>query len=80
VAPTPETIASGEYPISRPLFIYVNAAVLDEKPRLVDFVDFYVGEAGNVATDGAGYVRLTDAERAMWKANWDARTVGKVDG
>lgn len=80
VTPTPETIASGEYPISRPLFIYVNGAVLDEKPRLVDFVDFYVGEAGNVATDGAGYVRLTDEERAMWKANWDARTVGKVDG
>ncbi|MEX0826710.1 MAG: substrate-binding domain-containing protein [Acidimicrobiia bacterium] len=80
VTPSPETIASGEYPISRPLFIYVNGAELAEKPRLADFVDFYLGEAGNVATDGAGYVRLTDEERAMWKANWDARTVGKVDG
>jgi len=80
VAPTPETIASGEYPIARPLFIYVNAARLDEKRRLVDFVDFYVGEAGNAAVDGAGYVRLSDAERASWTANWDARNVGKVDG
>jgi phosphate transport system substrate-binding protein len=80
VAPTPETIASGEYPISRPLFIYVNAARLDEKPRLAEFVDFYLGEAGNAAVDGAGYVRITDEERAAWKANWDARNVGKVDG
>jgi len=80
VAPNPGTIASGEYPISRPLFIYVNAAALEAKPRLAEFVDFYVGEAGNVAVDGAGYVRLTDDERAMWKANWDARTVGKIDG
>ena len=80
VTPTPATIASGEYPISRPLFIYVNRARLEEKPRLVDFVDFYVGEAGNVAVDGSGYVRLTDEERATWKANWESRTVGKVDG
>jgi hypothetical protein len=32
------------------------------------------------AVDGAGYVRLTTEEQAAWKANWDSRTVGKVDG
>jgi phosphate transport system substrate-binding protein len=37
VAPTPETIASGEYPISRPLFIYVNAAEADARPELAAF-------------------------------------------
>jgi phosphate transport system substrate-binding protein len=80
VAPTPETIASFEYPIARPLFIYVDRARLEEKPRLADFVDFYLGEAGLAAVDGAGYVRLTTEEQAAWKANWDSRTVGKVDG
>ncbi|MDP2622648.1 MAG: substrate-binding domain-containing protein [Actinomycetota bacterium] len=80
VAPTPETIASFDYPIARPLYIYVNKARLDAKPRLVDFVDFYLGGAGLVAVDGAGYVRLTAEEQASWKANWESRTVGKVDG
>ena len=31
VGPTPTTIADGSYPISRPLFIYVNKANADEK-------------------------------------------------
>lgn len=80
VAPTPETIAGFEYPIARPLYIYVNKARLDAKPRLVDFVDFYLGEAGLTAVDGAGYVRLTAEEQASWKVNWESRTIGKVDG
>ena len=42
VEPTPETIAGGEFPIARDLFIYVNATELDENPALGPFVDYYV--------------------------------------
>ena len=35
VEPTPETIASGEFPIARDLFIYVNAAKLEREPGAV---------------------------------------------
>ena len=44
VEPTAETIASGEYPIARDLFIYVNAPSSAENPALEAFVDFYVTE------------------------------------
>ncbi|HEX9856276.1 MAG TPA: phosphate ABC transporter substrate-binding protein PstS family protein [Acidimicrobiia bacterium] len=79
VAPTPETIASGEYPISRPLFIYVNKAAAEEKPALSAFVDFYLSEAGLANVGEAGYVDLTPDENAEWLANWEAGNVGKVD-
>ena len=49
VAPTAETIASGEYPISRPLFIYVNTGRAAESPALAAFVDSYLSDAGIAA-------------------------------
>lgn len=78
VAPNPETIASGDYPISRPLFIYVNKAAAEEKPEVAAFVDFYLSAEGIAAVAAAGYVQLTDEELATWVANWESRTVGKV--
>ncbi len=61
VAPTPATIASGEYqPLSRPLFIYVNTEALT-KPEVKAFVDFYMINAAELVTE-VGYVRLQEAE------------------
>ncbi len=40
--PTYDTISDGTYPISRPLFIYVNKAKAAEKPELAAFVDYYL--------------------------------------
>ncbi len=66
VAPTPETIADGEYPLSRPLFIYVNDAKFAEKPELREFVQFYFSDEGIASVSETGYVELTDysAQRA----------------
>ena len=36
----------GEYPISRPLFIYVNADEAEARPELAAFVDFYLSDEG----------------------------------
>ncbi len=44
VTPSTETIASGEYPVSRPLFIYVKNAHLDVIPGLPEFVEFWVSD------------------------------------
>jgi len=44
VEPTFETIASGEYPVARPLYVYIKNAHLDVIPGLKDFVTEYVSD------------------------------------
>lgn len=60
VEPTPETIASNEYPVSRPLFIYVNNANAAESEALAAFVDFYLAEGLDTAVAEVGYVPLSE--------------------
>ena len=84
VEPTPETIASGEYPIARDLFIYVNAAKAAENPALAAFVDYYVNE-GITSLLGTGdgqvpYVPLSAEDVAATQAAWAARTTGTQQG
>jgi len=45
VAPSTDTIASGEYPVSRPLFFYVKKAHLAEIPGLKEYAEFFVSDA-----------------------------------
>ena len=76
VEPTTETIADGSYPVSRPLFIYVNNAKITENPALVGYVDYYLGDAYTESVTRAfgesGYVELPadqlEASRAAWES------------
>ena len=46
VMPSPETVKNGTYqPLSRPLFIYVNATAAAFKPEVKAFVNFYLENA-----------------------------------
>lgn len=56
VAPSPETIASGAYPLARPMFIYVNAEAL-RRPQVRRFVDYFLQNAATLAPR-VGYVPL----------------------
>lgn len=44
VEPSTETIASGEYPVSRPLQFYVKNAHLDLVPGLREYIEFFVSD------------------------------------
>ena len=44
VTPSIETVASGEYPVSRPLYFYVKMAHLDVIPGLQDYIEFFVSD------------------------------------
>jgi phosphate transport system substrate-binding protein len=72
VTPNPDTISSGEYPISRPLFIYVNEAKAAANPALTAFVDFYMTDAGIVESVAeVGYVNLASDDTESTRSTWE---------
>ena len=75
VAPTPETIADGSYPVSRPLFIYVNVDAAAENPALAAYVDSYLHDSIASVSD-VGYVDLSAEDLAATRERWETRTTG----
>ncbi len=68
------TIASGEYPVSRSLYIYVNKAKAAANPAITAYVDYYVSDAGlGTAVSDVGYVNLTDSAKNDTRASWAGR-------
>jgi phosphate transport system substrate-binding protein len=62
VAPSVETVQSGEYkPLSRPLFIYVNRDRLEEKLQVDAFLQFVLDNQRQIAK-GALFVPLTEEQ------------------
>ena len=74
VAPSVETISSGDYPISRPLYFYVKNAHIGVIPGLKEYVEFFVSD--EMAGQGgplADYGLVPDPELAETQkiiANW----------
>ncbi len=79
VKPSADTIVSGEYPLSRPLFIYVSTKALEEKPEVEEFVNFYLAEE-NLATtvEEAQYVPMPDSLAAEARKQFEDKTTGTV--
>ena len=69
VAPTAETAESGEYPISRPLFIYSDAKILQEKPQVAAFIHFFLAEVNN-EIDSVGYFPASQSALDEALATW----------
>jgi phosphate transport system substrate-binding protein len=74
VQPTTETISTGEYPVSRPLYFYIKAAHLDVIPGLQEFADFFVSDdiAGPFGPLAA-YGLVADPELAATQAQVSTR-------
>lgn len=80
VAPSFASIGDASYqPLSRPLFIYVNAAAL-ERPELEAFVRFYLSEemTSLIETPEVGYVALTDELYAAGLQRLENRELGTL--
>jgi phosphate transport system substrate-binding protein len=76
VAPTPETIQSGDYPIARDLYVYVNKAKAESNKALASFIDYYLSDEGIGSVSEVGYVDLHPEDLQKTRDVWDARTAG----
>jgi len=75
IAPSTETAQSGEYPLSRPLFIYVSTQALEDNPAVEEFVSFYLDNI-NQFVQQAQYVVLPDQALQKSRERWENRTAG----
>jgi len=69
VTPDETTAESGEYKLSRPLFLYSDAAIMKEKPQVAAFINYYLTNVNDLITE-VGYFPASDeamrASRLAW--------------
>ncbi|MCQ9374015.1 PstS family phosphate ABC transporter substrate-binding protein [Methyloversatilis sp. XJ19-13] len=79
VLPSLEAVIAGEYqPLSRPIFIYVNAAEAS-RPEVKEFVDYYLKESAELVKE-VKYVPLTPADYKHAHENFEKRRTGTAFG
>ncbi|NDR54868.1 substrate-binding domain-containing protein [Aliiruegeria sabulilitoris] len=76
VVPSTESISTGEYPVSRPLFFYIKKAHIGVIPGLKEYAQFFVADE-IAGPDGplASYGLVSDPELAATQATVEAEEV-----
>jgi phosphate transport system substrate-binding protein len=69
VAPTAETAESGEYVLSRPLFLYSDAEIMQSKPQVAAYLNFFLSRVNEVIGD-IGYFPVSGASLDKSKQAW----------
>ncbi len=79
VKPTEDSIRSGEYLLSRPLFIYVSTEALKNNKAVKPFVDFYLSPQNlDRLVEAAKYVTMPASLEDEARAHYEDRTAGTV--
>ncbi len=73
IAPTAETAESGEYPISRPLFIYSSTEIMQSKPQVAAFIYFYITNVTDEILD-VGYFPVSEGKAQASLDTWTSAT------
>jgi phosphate transport system substrate-binding protein len=68
VEPTAENVDLGAYPLARPLFIYSTAEIMQEKPQVASFINFYLSYVNEEITDVGYFPASTEALNAAKQA------------
>jgi len=68
VAPTAESAEDGSYPLARPLFIYSDGTIIQEKPQVGAFINFYLTGVNEEILD-VGYFPASTAALNQAKAS-----------
>lgn len=80
VEPSVETAADGSYqPLTRPLFMYVNKAHLDENPKVLEFAKYmFDPEIAPELVAETGYLPLPEEAFELAEKKIDARKTGSI--
>ncbi len=79
VKPTEDSIRTGKYLLSRPLFIYVSTDALENNKAVKPFVDFYLSEQNlSRLVQAAKYVTLPGSLAQESRAQYEDRSTGTV--
>ena len=69
VEPSAATVDSNEYPLARPLFIYSDASIMQEKPQVAAYINFFLTNVNEEIVD-VGYFPASDAALESSRSNW----------
>ncbi|MDX1415083.1 MAG: phosphate ABC transporter substrate-binding protein PstS family protein, partial [Candidatus Promineifilaceae bacterium] len=74
---TAESVDANEYPLARPLFIYSDAAVMQEKPQVADYINFFLTYVNEEVVD-VGYFPASDEALEDARMKWLAAMGAEV--
>ncbi len=69
IAPTEETAENGTYPLARPLFLYSDAKIMQDKPQVAAFINFYLTYVNEEILD-VGYFPASEDALNQAKQAW----------
>ena len=69
VSPTNETVEDSSYALARPLFMYSDARIMQEKPQVGAFINYYLTYVNDEIVD-VGYFPASAATLDTAKQNW----------
>ena len=76
VAASPETAESGTYSFSRPLFIYTTAELMQEKPVVSAFVNYYLTNINNIVEEIGYFPNTAESQAAATRLWLEANATG----
>jgi phosphate transport system substrate-binding protein len=78
VLPGIQTVSDGTYqPLSRPVFIYINASSLAEKAAVNEYVHFYLSHARKLVRE-SGYIPLSVNAYSLAISRFDRKVTGSA--
>ena len=69
VEPSAETVDAGTYPLARPLFIYSDPAIMQEKPQVAAYINFFLTYVNEEIVD-VGYFPASAEALQQSIQNW----------
>jgi phosphate transport system substrate-binding protein len=80
LAPTDATISDKSYPLSRDLYIYVNADKATSNPAVKSFVDYYLSGDGLASVTEVGYLSEPADVLQTTQKTWSDQQTGTQQG